>query len=185
MNNHAKHFRQKMMKASNLVARFVRDNRLTYDLERIDFEYRINVLLKNKHLHPVDYANVIKKFQIMLNREIFTRSELRRNEQINFFASLEKAKTSPHYHILIKVPDCKRSLDAPDKDSFIKKCVFNVLECLNIVDLRTLDPNRTKTFQPLYDSARAVEYNIKEDPQKLSNIDFANIRLETLSQAPA
>ena len=86
MNNHAKHFRQKMMKASNQVARFVRDNRLTYDLERIDFEYRINVLLKNKHLHPVDYANVIKKFQIMLNREIFTRSELRRNEQINFFA---------------------------------------------------------------------------------------------------
>ena len=156
MNNHAKHFRQKMMKVSNQVARFVRDNRLTYDLERIDFEYRINVLLKNKHSHPVDYANVIKKFQIMLNREIFTRSELRRNEQINFFASLEKAKTSPHYHILIKVPDCKRSLHAPDKDSFIKKCVFNVLECLNIVDLRTLDPNRTKTFQPLYDSAREV-----------------------------
>ena len=79
----------------------------------------------------------------------------------------------------------RQTVRAPDKDSLIKKCVFNVLECLNIVDLRTLDPNRTKTFQPLYDSARAVEYNIKKDPQKLSNIDFANIRLETLSQAPA
>jgi hypothetical protein len=185
MNNHATHFKQKMMKASNRVARFVRDNRLNYDLEKTDFEYRINVLLKNKLSHPVDCANVIKKLQIMLNREIFTRNELRRNMEIMFFASLEKAKTSPHYHILIKVPDCKRSLGATEKDSFIKKCVFNVLECLNIVDLRTLDPNRTKTFQPLYDSARAVEYNIKEDPQKLSNIDFANIRLETLSQAPA
>ena len=185
MNNHAKYFRQKVMKASNRVVRFVRDNHLLYRLERTDFEYRINILLKNKHSHPVDYANVIKKFQIMLNREIFTRSELRRNEQIIFFASLEKAKTSPHYHILIKVPDCKRSLGATDKDRFIKKCVFNVLECLNIVDLRTLDPNRTKTFQPLYDSIRAVKYNIKEDPRKLSYIDFANIRLENLSQAPA
>jgi len=185
MNNHATHFKQKMMKASNRVARFVRDNRLNYDLEKTDFEYRINVLLKNKLSHPVDCANVIKKLQIMLNCKIFTRNELRKNQQIDFFASLEKAKTSPHYHILIKVPDCKWSLGATDKDSFIKKCVFNVLECLNIVDLRTLDPNRTKTFQPLYDSARAVEYNIKEDPQKLRNLEFANSRLETLSQAPA
>ena len=95
MKNHAKHFRKKMMKASNRVARFVRDNRLNYGLERTDFEYRINVLLKNKHSHPVDYANVIKKLQIMLNCKIFTRNELRRNQQIDFLVSLEKVKTSP------------------------------------------------------------------------------------------
>ena len=95
MNNHAKHFRQKMMKASNRVVGFVRDNRLNDGLERIEFEYRVNVLLQNKHSHPVDYANVIKKLQIMLNCKIFTRNELRRNQQIDFLVSLEKVKTSP------------------------------------------------------------------------------------------
>ena len=95
MKNHAKHFRQKMMKASNRVVGFVRDNRLNDGLERIEFEYRINVLLQNKHSHPVDYENVIKKLQIMLNCKIFTRNELRRNQQIDFLVSLEKVKTSP------------------------------------------------------------------------------------------
>ena len=95
MKNHAKHFRQKMMKASNRVVGFVRDNHLLYRLENACFEYRINVLLKNKHSHPVDCANVIKKLQIMLNCKIFTRNELRRNQQIDFLVSLEKVKTSP------------------------------------------------------------------------------------------
>jgi hypothetical protein len=113
----------------------------------------------------VDYANVIKKLHKMLNCKIFIRNELRRNQQIDFFTSLEKVKTSPQYHILIKVPDCKRSLGATDKDRFINKCVFNVLECLNIVDLRTLDPNQKRHSNHFMTAPEPFNTTLKKTPK--------------------
>ena len=148
------------------------------DVLRTDWEYRINLPLLNKQPERHDLERLIYKFMCSLNRKIYTKKELDKGLQVQCLPVLENEITNPHFHILLKVPASHRLNSKPDKDYFIKNKVLQLITAMNLVSLHKIDPKHTKTFQIIYDSLGAVEYNLK---QGIKQIDFTNLRLANIS----
>ena len=155
-----------------------RTEHLMNDVLTTDWEYRVNLPLWNKEPKRHELERITQLFMVHLNRNLFTRKELRSGLQVLCFPVLEKEYTNPHFHILLKVPASLRLNSKPNKTYFIKNMVLQLITSLNLVSLHRVDPTHTKTFQVLYDAIGAVGYNLK---QGIEQIDFTNVRLANSS----